>query len=808
MACKSGSRSRWLLKACKAVLLSLALAAPAAQAKNSEGTPAETAQIIDRTTIGLAVALERPGLGLAQGTPLILAVTVNGMDHGMAQFRMIDDRLWAARSVLRDLGLKVGGMNEPADDLLALSEALGPDVSYDASLQSINLMVETEKLAVGTSRLNFNDQDLPVAQSATGTLLNYDFYANYFGGRVAFDGFAEARLFSGNALIQNTMFLRVGQDSAVASNAVVRLDTSAAISFPEKRLTLRAGDIITRSTSWSRPTRIGGMRIGTDFALQPYLVTAPIPTFFGQANLPSTVDLFIDGLKRYSGEVAPGPFEIGSGANRISGSGSAQVVVTDALGQVTTLDFPIYDTPTLLRKGLSDWSLEIGAVRKNYGIASFDYASELSASASWRRGLSDALTMEAHGEISASLLNGGVGATWRLPVGGVANGSVAASQHAGKAGFRAELGYSWTDTKFNLSATLQRASNDFADLASVHAASMPVERDLISLGYNTKNLGSFGASLIRQRHAGEERRSFANMSWQKTLGDRFSLSVSANLDLEKPSNRGAFLTLSFIPRQREQVSARFQVNERRNNAAIGYRRSLPYEGGFAWAVDASHDGDRLQAAAQGDYLGPHGQATVGARLIGGDVSGYAGYSGALVAMGGRVFASRKIFDGFAVVSTDGIADVPVQLHNREVGRTDASGNLLVTGLNAYQRNRVSIDPSDLPATLSVLKVTQEAVPSRQAGVVLNFSVAPNSSVLVTLVDDRGEELAVGLTARMEGADDQPLMVGFGGQLYIEQAKAGAKVTVDAGSGPCAFRLPSQLASQQAGRLGQMTCVNQ
>ncbi|MCL6252125.1 fimbria/pilus outer membrane usher protein [Altererythrobacter sp. KTW20L] len=804
MARRPGSRCRWLLRGSEAVVLGSALLVQPVAA-SEDTTTGETANIIDRAQLRSAVALEQPGMQFLQdsrGVALILAVEVNGMDHGLAQFRLIDDQLWATRQVIGELGLKTAADGTPAD-LLALADALDAAVTYNAALQSVSVMVETSRLAVGTSRLNTNDQSRPVPSSATGALLNYDLNANFIGDDVSIDGFTETRLFSGNALAENTALFHVG--GGPGRRSFLRLDTTVSLSLPEQGLTIRAGDIITRGTSWSRATRLGGVRIGTDFALQPYLVTAPIPAFFGDAALPSTVDLYIDGLKRFSGAVAPGPFEVGSGANRINGAGLAQLVVTDALGQVNTFDFPIYDTPALLREGLTDWSIELGAVRQSYGLRSFDYASDPVASTSLRTGLSNYLTLEAHAEAGAGLVNGGAGAAWLMPFGGVLAGSVAASDHRGESGARVELGYSWTDSRFNLSATAQRASRDYRDLAAVHDARVPRERDVVTVGHNSGRLGSFGVSLVRQRHTAQPTTSFASMNWYRSLGPRFSLSLSAHQDLQRTRERGAFLSLSFVPGSGDHVSAGLQANERRTSASFGYRRSLPYEGGTGWAADATFDGDRLQTAGQVDHLASVGQATVGGRMIGGQASAYAGYSGALVVMEEGLFASRKVFDGFAVVSTSGVADVPVRVHNREIGRTNDRGHLLVTGLNAWQNNRVTIDTSDLPPTLWVERIESQAVPADRSGAVVDFAITPIRSVLVSLVDEAEAELPVGMAGLMDDDASQPLMVGFGGQLFIERAEPGALVVLQSDSGTCTFRLPDELPSDNAGRLGKTTC---
>lgn len=795
---RSMSRFRSLKRASDALLLYAALHAPGAHADDGAVAAASAGVAPDRADVFAPVAADRRELSNS-GTPLFLSVKVNGMDHGLARFALIGQELWATRSVLAGLGLRVAG--DKPDEFLAVAEAAGGSVSYDAPSQSVSFMVAPTKLAVATSRLNFENQDMPVAQSAMGALVNYDVYANYSGGRVSLDAFTEARAFSGNMLLENTALFR---DGPSAAKGAVRLDTTAAISFPSRRLTLRAGDLITRGTSGSRPVRMAGLRFGTDFALQPYIVTAPIPSFFGEAALPSTVDLYINGIKRYSGEVTPGPFEIGAGPNLVNGAGDARVVVTDALGQITTLDFPVYDTPLLLRKGLTEWSLEVGAVREHYGSRSFNYASEVSASASWRGGLTDRLTLDAHGETSGSLMNGGVGASLLLPI-GVVSSSLSASTNDGKSGGQVEIGYAFNARSFSLTASLQRASEDFADIASVNGTQTLLARDLLTAGYNSERFGSFGLGVFRQRQKGEPRSSYASVNWYKSLGRQVSMGLSGNFDLESSSGGAAFLSLTFTPGKRDQANLSLHRTDRRSSVSASYRRSVPFDGGTGWALDGNYSGGKFQAAGQVDHLGPHGQVTAGLRTQGSNVAGYAGYSGAVVLMGSDVFASRKIFDGFALVSTNGIADVPVRLQNRAVGQTNDRGYLLVTGLNAHQINEIRIDPANLPATLSIDHLTERAVPARGAGAFVEFPIASDKSVLMILVDETGAEVPVGSVVRTEDASESIAVVGFDGQVYLEDSRPASLMIVETQDGLCTARLPQASDQFIAGRLGKVVC---
>src|SRR5690606_40656429 len=134
----------------------------------------------------------------------------------------------------------------------------------------------------------------------------------------------------------------------------------------------------------------------------------------------SELELYVNGVRQYSGEVPVGPFQLVSQPG-INGAGDAQLVITDAFGAVRTLSFPFYASQNLLAKGLSDWSVTAGVIREDYGLRSFSYASTPVASADLRLGASDWLTLETHVEGGDGLANAGAGAVWSLGGAGIAN---------------------------------------------------------------------------------------------------------------------------------------------------------------------------------------------------------------------------------------------------------------------------------------------------------------------------------------------------------------------------------------------------
>lgn len=796
----------WFLRLCEAAIFVAAFAATSAKADEITASRADVLSIDSRHSLALLQANDATGT-FATGTTLILAVRVNGVDRGLAQFRLVDGTLWVARDVLAEVGVRLGQDELDGAEHFPLEDAVGDSLVFDEREQSVAFIVAPDKLAVATSRLNFLTPETPVSQSATGALVNYDLYANMASGSLNVDVVSEARFFSGNFLIESTGILRTGSVGSLDQGGYLRLDTVAAIAWPEERLTLRAGDVITRGANLSRPTRLGGLRLGTDFSLQPYFVTTPLPSFFGEATLPSTVDLYIEGVKRYSGEVTPGPFEIGSGPTRINGAGRAEVVVTDVLGQVSQYDYLLYDTPRLLRDGLVDWSVEIGAVRRGYGLNSFGYEGDLAASLTYRQGVTGTLTLEGHSEFTSSLFNATGGAVLSISNLGVASGSGAVSFDEEGSGYRFEVGYSYSSSDFFLSASLQRASEHYADIAANNGAPVPREQEIVTLGYSSDLFGNFGASVIRRHHPDRRTVSTANISWSRSLSDEVAFSASANVNFRDTTQYGAFFSLTWRPRRGDYLRASWQTTGRNASYSAGYRRSVPYSGGVGWAADVAFSDDRFRGAAQVDHLSSRGQLTGGVRLNASDLSGYAGYSGAVVWLDDSLHLSRKIYDGFALVKTDGVADVPVSLNNRTVGRTSANGTLLVTGLNSYQTNQIAIDSRNLPAEIEAREVRHSAVPSMKGGALVAFNLRPTSSVLLSLLDVDGSQVSAGSIAWIEERNDEVMFVGFDGMLYIEHAVPGSSIVVETNNGLCYVTLPREFPAERAGRLGEQTCLS-
>ena len=246
-------------------------------------------------------------------------------------------------------------------------------------------------------------------------------------------------------------------------------------------------------------------------------------------------------------------------------------------------------------------------------------------------------------------------------------------------------------------------------------------------------------------------------------------------------------------------------------------QSAPNSGGINWRAQARHsidnsldsNSDRNDSGglAEVSYLGRYGRVQAGVSVNDDSYSTYASGTGSLVMMGGGIFPTRQINSGFAVVSTDGIANVPVLLQNNLTGTTNSRGLLLVSPLNAYQSNKIGIDPMNLPADLRIDKVSIEATPTDRAGTLVTFGITPVRAASVIVVDSSNQPLPLGSQVRQLTNMAVPsTIIGFDGEVYLDTLDEHNVLEVINPSGEiCTVSFDYQKQGDEIPLLGPLIC---
>ncbi|PPU76288.1 MULTISPECIES: fimbria/pilus outer membrane usher protein [Xanthomonas] len=744
----------------------------------------------------------------AQTQTLYLDVTLNQADRGLAPFEMVDGHLRASVQTLRTLGFVLA--DRAAEEQIALDSLRDLEVRYDAALQRLALQAPLAQLSLSTTVLKAEDLAPPSATASPGMLLNYDLYATRNAGASSVSLTTELRGFGiGRGMVDTTaVFLAYDrpQDERWRSEAV-RLDSAWQMDFPDTATSLRVGDFYSGFVDWSRSIRLGGVQIGRNYALQPYRVLTPTPSFLGEAAVPSTVELYVDGLRQYSGQVPAGPFQLAAQPG-ISGTGQAQIVVTDAFGRVRRLDFAFYGTPQLLGRGISEWSAGIGHLRRDYGVHSFSYGSQPVASATARRGVRDDFTLEAHAEAGGGVVNGGAGGIWLLGAGGVFNAAYAHSRMHALQGGQYVLGYAWNNRRFNFNLATQRTHGDYRDLGALQDSLPARVSDRAVFGVNLTSIGSLGTSYVRLSYPQGDTSRYASMFWSRSFGRDWAANLSANQNLDVRRDRSVYLSLSTTFGAIRQASASMQRNGNRTGFVADVSQPLPGDGdlgGVGWRLQGRAGDDASGGLAELGWLNRIGRYNLGIANQDGDTFGYASASGSLVWMNGRGFAARDIQDAFAVVSTDGQPGIPVRLENRLIGVTDARGTLLVTPLQSWQRNQLSIDTLSLPADLRVDRVDTTVTPRQQSGVAVRFGITRVQAAVIVLHDAAGASVPVGSMVQREG-DAGRVVVGYDGETYLDTLQRDNRLLVDTPDGRCVAQFTYPASSGGIARVGPLPCI--
>ncbi|MDV3456161.1 fimbria/pilus outer membrane usher protein [Sphingomonas sp. HF-S4] len=730
----------------------------------------------------------------------VVAVVLNGRDTGQViELAQRGDALYARRSDLRAIGLILPSGKERT--LVRIDVLPGVAARYDVA--KAVLILDAGQGAVPSTRVG---RDAGVAPSLSpvsgvGVALNYDlqFEQDDRYGTV-FAGGLQAGVSHGPLTASTTATVAAGGRSDAR---VRRLDTVVTYSNPDGMRVYRFGDLVSGGPDWSRPVRMGGVQIASDFSMRPDLVTFPVPRTAGTAAVPSTVSVLVDGVQRLSQNVGQGPFEIPrlpvmSGANLVS------IVTQDALGRQVVQQLPFYASPTMLAPGLQSYSAELGAVRRDFGQPSDHYAG-IAASATLRRGLNDWLTGEAHGEAADGLANLGLGATFRVGTLGTVSLAGRASGGQGEIGGLYSVALDRTSRDLSFSASIQHADSGYRDIAAINGDQQPRTVARARLGVRTGGWGSFGAGYAAIDWANRADTRLVTLSWQRSLADRFRLFATGYRDLAGTGGTGAMLSLSLALGGGATANATASAASGRRSATFQASDPVTGVGDWGWRAALSADQDALGGFGELRYRSAHGEFGIGVDRGRNRTVARATAEGALVVAHGGMFLANRVDDSYAVIDTDGQQGVDVFVENRRIGRTNRAGMLLAPDLRAFEVNRISIDIDGLPIEATVTDSSRIVTPYRGAGTVVRFPIERARSVRVRLVDAAGAPLPVGSLAQTQGGEATP--IGYDGELYLEMPGAQATVTTTMPGGiTCRTTLayPDQAGAMP--HLGAQPCV--
>ncbi|NUG13135.1 fimbrial biogenesis outer membrane usher protein, partial [Acinetobacter seifertii] len=736
------------------------------------------------------------------------------------------EKLYIRSSDLKALRLK---MDEhiPDSQWVCINELKGIQFKYLENEQSLNLQVPASMLSdysVDLTGQPTTNTNLLKMKPLNAAILNYSMYHTITNDESIFSGSAEGIFNSALGNFSSGVLYNGSNENSYSHEKWVRLESKWQYVDPEKVRIYTLGDFISNSSDWGSSVRLAGLQWSSAYTQRGDIVTSALPQFSGSAALPSTLDLYVNQQKIYSGLVPSGPFDVKQ-LPFISGN-EVTLVTTDATGQQTITKKPYYFSSKILAKGINEFSVDVGVPRYNYGLYSNDYDDATFASGAIRYGYSNSLTLSGGAEASTDgLSNVGTGFAKNLFGVGVINADIAASQYKDENGYSALVGLEGRISKnISFNTSYRKVFDNYFDLARVSQIRYLKDNQITSEPQNYLNYSALADEIFRAGinynfypgysiYVGYSQIKYSDNSYKLlsanlsgSLNKNWGFYSSAYKDYENHKDYGIYFALRYTPSTR--VNAISSVSS--DSGRLSYRQEVfvlsePQVGSFGWGgyVERNQDTHDNNASVYGSYRARAAYLTGRYNRIGDNDQVALSATGSLVAAAGRIFAANEIGDGYAVVTNAGPKS---QILNGGInlGTTDKSGRFLIPSLMPYRENHIYLDPSYLPLNWNVKSTDQKTVVGYRQGTLVDFGAHQVISGLVRVVDKNNSPLLPGYSVRINGQQDA--VVGYDGEVFVPNLLQQNKLEVDLlDHGSCQVEFTYNSNQYSTKKLGPYIC---
>ena len=737
-----------------------------------------------------------------------------------------DGKLYIRSGDLKTLRVK---MDEhiPDSQWVCINQLKGIQFKYLENEQSLNLQVPASMLtgySVELSGQQTTSSGLLKMKPLNAAILNYSLYHTITNDESIFSGSAEGIFNSALGNFSSGVLYNGSNETSYSHEKWVRLESKWQYVDPEKVRIYTLGDFISNSSDWGSSVRLAGFQWSSAYTQRGDIVTSALPQFSGSAALPSTLDLYVNQQKIYSGLVPSGPFDIKQ-LPFISGN-EVTLVTTDATGQQSITKKPYYFSSKILAKGINEFSVDVGVPRYNYGLYSNDYDDATFASGAIRYGYSNSLTLSGGVEASTDgLSNVGTGFAKNLFGVGVINADLAASQYKDENGYSALVGLEGRISKnISFNTSYRKVFDNYFDLARVSQIRYLKENQISAEPQNYLSYSALADEIIRAGinynfyagygvYVGYNQIKYSDNSYKLlsanlsgSLNKNWGFYSSAYKDYENHKDYGIYFALRYTPSTRTNAITSVSSDSGR----LTYRQEVfvlsePKINSFGWGgyVERDQDAHTNNASIYGSYRARAAYLTGRYNRIGDNDQVALSATGSLVAAAGRIFAANEIGDGYAVVTNAGPQS---QIINGGInlGTTDKSGRFLIPSLMPYRENHIYLDPSYLPLNWNVKSTDQKTVVGYRQGTLVDFGAHQVVSGLVRIVDKNNMPLLPGYSVRINGQQDA--VVGYDGEVFVPNLLRQNKLEVDLlDHGSCQVNFTYNSNQYSTKKLGPYIC---
>lgn len=697
----------------------------------------------------------------------VLASVVNGRPSGdVVALLSADDDVWIEAASLERAGVRTtAGRRQTVDDVSFVSlRSLAPDVTFTIDHELLALRLTVSPALLGMTVVEHRP---PTASSGSPAAHSgFLSYAASWRERGGVGLFAEAGLSIRGRLLTTTVY-------NTPFGGFVRGLTQAVVDDRSRLNRWTIGDRIVNAGELGGAALVGGIALAREYGINPSIVRYPTVDLAGAVAVPSTIEVYANGQLVQRHDLPPGQFQM-KGLPVSAGRGATHMVLRDVFGRRQEFDAPYYVTTSVLTKGLHDFTYAVGFERS--GHMNWGYGRPV-ALARHRVGVTNRVTAGYRFEASDDLVSGGPSVTWRFGFGEVELAVGGSRQEQAGAGAAGVAGYRYVSRRLNAGAVFRTIGRSYLGIGSQFHREFAVREAEVSAGLTVASGTSLMIRHVESTSEGPfdgRRTSVTIASRQKGRTDVF---CTVNMRGRGRPEISIGVTRAFGRRASARVS-HDSPSGGRSATSVEVDRPLPAGDGYGyrarWIAGDPH------ASGQAEYQTGYGryQASVGMAGTAGAAS--VSVSGGLVAIGGRVYATRSIPDAFALVRVPDMPGVRVYYSHQEIGRTDRHGNLLVPNLQSYLPNELSIADEDVPLMSAIEATDRVVAPPLRGGTVVLFPVrrirAATGSIQVLTTSERVIPAFGQLTVRA-GSVERSSPLGRNGEFYLEDLPPGPHLGV-------------------------------
>jgi outer membrane usher protein len=526
---------------------------------------------------------------------------------------------------------------------------------------------------------------------------------------------------------------------------------------PDWAVRLTAGDQLPYSVSFQDAAEIFGLGIGR--LLNTFRADRVVTASSGRTitlREPATVTVVVNGVPSRTLQLDAGVYDL-SDLPLTAGANAVQLVVEDAAGGRRVVSFDFFQDYELLAPGVDEFNVHLG-IRSRFldGYRRY-FKDEPAVSGFYRRGITPQLTLGVNAQATKAAQQLGLEATLGTPVGLFTLESAFSQIDGVGSGHALRLQYRYSTPLQQLQGArrvdvqIEQRSRSFGSIENVLPIndikwrlsgrySQPIS-DVLDAG--------LGVDFNDSRTAGRD-----SYAVRGTIGWQFRPDATVNLFGGYEKREGFNFGLNLLMRLGRNSIATAQYESASNQGALTYTHSperLLDTLAYSAQLTRTRDNVGVNALAsyrtnRGDFEVTH-RASYGTRAneIVSQVTSLR-YQGSVAFTGGRFAVGRFLYDSFAIVSAHpSLKGAPVLVGNRDAdyveARTGALGPALVS-LSSYSRRNIFFDVPDAPQGYDLGAGNFQVYPWYHSGFELTVGSEFNVTVVGTLVDERGDPVAL------------------------------------------------------------------